>query len=371
MLISQIELGNFRKLEAVRIDLSQEKTVFVGANNSGKTSAMTALRRFLVEPREFVITDFTLSNWNKLNAFGDAWQAGLDSPYQTDPSAQNLTAEIVVTDALPVAVAPVWSAIETGADPLATSDAHVPKPTPRFSELLPHLDVWLDVDDGEMHYVRPLIPTLDWEDGLLGVRLIFEPVDIQAIQSEYCRLRAKNAETIKLASEKGEKVEVELWPSSLVDFLERRLQRFFKVKAYLLDPTKLTDPADGIASPQILDEGAEPLGENPLDGLIRVNEINAQRGLGQQVASRIGREDGSDSVESRGGRKLSAQLRSYYDKHLDPTDVPEVDDLKALQALSNARNAFDERLTSCFSGALKELEHLGYPGITDPKLTPG
>ena len=364
MLISQIELGNFRKLEAVRIDLSQEKTVFVGANNSGKTSAMTALRRFLVEPREFVITDFTLSNWKKLNAFGDAWERGEDTPHVTDPSPQNSNTGIS-DDASLVPTTAVKDTAETSSN----SGASPQNQTLRFSDLLPHLDVWLDVKDGEMHYIRPLIPTLDWEDGLLGVRLVFEPTDVQLIQKEYCGLRAKNAETIKLASAKGEEVEVKLWPSSLIDFLERRLQKFFKVKAYLLDPTKLTDPVDGIAAPQILDHGSEPLEDNPLEGLIRVNEINAQRGLGQQVASRVGREEGPESVESRGARKLSAQLRSYYDKHLDPTDSPEVDDLKALQALSNARSAFDERLTSCFSSALKELEYLGYPGVTDPKLT--
>jgi predicted ATP-dependent endonuclease of OLD family len=31
--------------------------------------------------------------------------------------------------------------------------------------------------------------------------------------------------------------------------------------------------------------------------------------------------------------------------------------------------AFDERLEACFADALKELENLGYPGVTDPKLT--
>ncbi|MGR9435952.1 AAA family ATPase [Rhizobium leguminosarum] len=370
MLISQIEVGNFRKLEAVRIDLSQEKTVFVGANNSGKTSAMTALRRFLVEPREFMITDFTLSNWSKLNAFGKAWEAGQDSPYSTNPPQQSLETEPAESAVVSTASAsPVGGVSMDSLDLAATPMTAALNPTPLFSELLPHIDVWLDVQDGEMHYVKPLIPTLDWESGLLGVRLIFEPEDIGAVRKEYCTLRAKNAEIIRLASEKGEKVEVTLWPSSLIDFLERRIGRFFKVKAYLLDPAKLADPVDGIARPQISDSAAEPLERNPLEGLIRVNEINAQRGLGQQVASRFGRDDGADPVEPRGGRKLSAQLRSYYDKHLDPTDAPEVDDLKALQALSNARSAFDDRLTSCFSSALKELEYLGYPGVTDPKLT--
>lgn len=67
MHIQHVEIGNFRKLKAVRIDFSEQKTVFVGANNSGKTSAMVALRRFLVEPSEFTVNDLTLSHWTKIN----------------------------------------------------------------------------------------------------------------------------------------------------------------------------------------------------------------------------------------------------------------------------------------------------------------
>lgn len=344
MIISRIEVGNFRKLHAATIDLSQDKTVFVGANNSGKTSAMTALRRFLVEPREFTVNDFTLSNWAEINAFGTAWENGNDHP----------------TSAL------VDPAADANLDDVETNENEV---VPVFADLLPHLDVWLDVADGEMHYVRPLIPTLDWESGLLGVRLRFEPEKLQIIREEYCDLRKKNKETIALASKAGETVEVALWPDTLMDFLDRRVGRYFKIKSYLLNPDDLVKPTDGIANPQKLDENAEPLEKNPLEGLIRVNEISAQRGLGQQVANRMGHDDGSEATETRGGKKLSAQLRSYYDKHLDPTDTPEIGDLKTLQALGEARKAFDTRLTSCFANALKELEFLGYPGVTDPKLT--
>lgn len=344
MIISRIEVGNFRKLHAATIDLSQDKTVFVGANNSGKTSAMTALRRFLVEPREFTVNDFTLSNWADINAFGAAWEKGDDHP---TPAPDDFTSD-------------------TNSDDVETDENEV---VPVFADLLPHLDVWLDVADGEMHYVRPLIPTLDWESGLLGVRLRFEPEKLQIIRDEYCALREKNRETIALASKAGEIVEVALWPETLMDFLERRVGRYFKIKSYLLNPDELKEPTHGIANPQKLDDYAEPLEKNPLEGLIRVNEISAQRGLGQQVANRMGHDDGFEATETRGGKKLSAQLRSYYDKHLDPTDTPEIGDLKALQALGEARKAFDTRLTSCFADALKELEFLGYPGVTDPKLT--
>jgi predicted ATP-dependent endonuclease of OLD family len=37
MKIEAIEIGNFRKLQNVRVGISDKETVFVGANNSGKT----------------------------------------------------------------------------------------------------------------------------------------------------------------------------------------------------------------------------------------------------------------------------------------------------------------------------------------------
>ncbi|TIX91606.1 AAA family ATPase [Rhizobium sp. P44RR-XXIV] len=362
MLISQIEIANFRKLIAVRTDLSQKKTVFVGANNSGKTSAMTALRRFLVEPREFTVTDFTLSNWGKLNSIGEVWEAeqaaGLwntGAQREEEFTATQQSEPILKGDEAELLAQPCEQ-----------------KPTSDLFALLPQIDIWLDVKDGEMHYIKPLIPTLDWEKGLLGVRLRFEPSDLDLLKTEYCTIRARNAATLKSAAEAdGNQLSLTLWPSNLMDFLERRLQRFFRLKAYLLDPSKLASPVDGKALPQALPASAVPLDGNPLEGLIKVNEINAQRGLGQQVAARVGADGVADAVEHRGGRKLSGQMRSYYDKHLDPMESPDVDDLKALQALSVARKTFDERLTECFSNALEELEGVGYPGagFGDPKIT--
>jgi hypothetical protein len=39
-----------------------------------------------------------------------------------------------------------------------------------WAKLVPDVDLWLHVDVGELHYVRDLIPTLDWEGGALGPR---------------------------------------------------------------------------------------------------------------------------------------------------------------------------------------------------------
>lgn len=65
MLISHLEIANFRKLLSVRIDLAERTTLFVGANNSGKTSAMLAMRRFLLgrKQQQFQPQDVTIAHW--------------------------------------------------------------------------------------------------------------------------------------------------------------------------------------------------------------------------------------------------------------------------------------------------------------------
>jgi predicted ATP-dependent endonuclease of OLD family len=47
MRIDFVEVRNFRRLDKIRIDFSEKTTLLVGANNSGKTAAITALRYFL------------------------------------------------------------------------------------------------------------------------------------------------------------------------------------------------------------------------------------------------------------------------------------------------------------------------------------
>ncbi|MGJ0531852.1 AAA family ATPase [Methylocystis sp.] len=336
MYIKQIEISNFRKLLAVRVDFAADKTVFVGANNSGKTSAMIALRRFLFDSKAFSINDLTLSHWKMINVAGDRWEEALKNN-EAPPSPNSLL------------------------------------------ELMPFLDIWLHVGPGELHYVQKLIPTLDWTDDLIGVRLRYEPDDASALQQEYLKTRSKNADMLRAitgtagagASDEGANPSIDLWPLSLLDYLDRRMRKAFKVKAYLLDPAKLTPVVDGRANPQALPPDQEPIEGDPFDGLIRIDEISAQRGFGQAGPPRSFRNDGGSLSpgESVGGRKLSTQLRAYYDNHLDPYETPEPNDIKALRALEEARVAFDGRLKESFDSALKELEGLGYPGVTDPKLT--
>lgn len=53
MKVTSIIIQNFRKLLECRIDISEGTTLFVGANNSGKTSAMDALAKFLANRKSY------------------------------------------------------------------------------------------------------------------------------------------------------------------------------------------------------------------------------------------------------------------------------------------------------------------------------
>ncbi len=324
MHIKFVEISNFRKLLAVRIDIAEKTTVFVGANNSGKTSAMVALRHFLVDRGSFSINDFTLSHWSRIDGIGKGWEEATDEE------------DLPVTD---------WGPI------------------------VPSLDIWLSVPDHQVHFVQKILPSLDWDGSPIGVRLRFEPKKIDDFKRDYLAARKSAKDVMEAeAAELNEDADpFSLWPKSMIEFLSRRLRSTFEIKAYILDPAKLIEPTDGEAKPQALPENSEPLADDPFKGLIRIDEINAQRGLGF-VPARTGRE-GEPEEGALLGKKLSTQLRSYYAQHLDPFDQPEQKDLKALQAIHSARVAFGRQLSESFDVAIKELETIGYPGLTDPKLT--
>ena len=60
MKIKSIKIKNFRRLECVDIDIEANETIFVGPNNSGKTSATAAMRCFLAN-KDFKVHDFSVS----------------------------------------------------------------------------------------------------------------------------------------------------------------------------------------------------------------------------------------------------------------------------------------------------------------------
>ena len=67
MNIASVHIRNFRKLKNCRIDFGEKETVFIGANNSGKTSAISAIIWFLRNNEKFTLKEFTATNWRNIN----------------------------------------------------------------------------------------------------------------------------------------------------------------------------------------------------------------------------------------------------------------------------------------------------------------
>lgn len=310
MKISRFDMHNFRKLKQSRIELSDKTTVFVGANNSGKTSAMDALAKFLSK-RKFVFNDITLANRIIINQIGAEW---------------------ITCDSI-------------------DGDAQLAK----MEQVMPALDMWLKVTNGELHYVSNIIPSLDWDGGFLGVRFIYLPKDIEKLCISY--RDAYNA--ARKTESSSDKLKLSLWPKNLCDYLGKGdlFNSLFITKAYILDPSKMEDD-----NPQSTDYMMECTESNPLSGLVKIDIISAQRGFSDS-------DDDNGTESTYRSQNLSTQLRSYYDKHLDPESEPSPEDLQTLQAMENAKEAFNATLSSKFHDAILELEDLGYPGVNDPKIT--
>lgn len=308
MKIAYLEIQNFRKLKSCRIDVSEKETIFVGANNSGKTSAMDCLVLFFRDKNKFTTQDFTLSNWIEINQIGKDWEQ-----YSNEDKANE--------------------------DKFSIS---------RTQSLVPQIDIWVSVEEDEIHYVNRIIPTLDWSGGLLGIRLRFEPKNTAILYADYVNARNNNEQLLKRSDR-----DIKIWPISLWDFLQKKLHSYFTINAYILDPSKFT--LENI-EPQILPDENVPLDFDPFHGLIKIDIINAQRGFSDP-----------NSPETGIG-SLSSQLREYYSKHINPTEDIDIADLDAIEAIDNANKEFDKRLKTGFSSSIEELQNLNYPGFGNPEI---
>lgn len=223
MHIKCFRVENFRRLKNARVDLERERTIFVGANNSGKTSATHLFQMFLSQqPRApFQIYDFSAECWAEFDSFD----------------------------------------IDSG-----DADAELPQIM---------FDLWFDVDDDNLHRVLDLLPSLDWEGEPVGVRMVYAPKDGAKLVANYKEARAKAEETTGSAE-----TAYKPWPQSMVEYLTKRLQQEYEIKYFALDAKQCDDEF-------VLNGGYEPffLGTHTsgaskiVDSIIRVDFLNAQRHL--------------------------------------------------------------------------------------------
>ena len=316
-----VEVCNFRRLANTRLDLDEETTVLVGANNSGKTSLLTVLRNFLGDSPGFRPYDLSLSQWAKLRELSRVWEALAD-----DPTTETKNAE-------------QWE-----------------KQLQQLLGCMPFADLWFDAKEGAYNHVSPFITSLKWEGGAVGVRVRLEPVS----SAEELRKLAWAYREARFPV-KGLPQEGHAWPVDIIDYWLRHPADLRRTAAYRLDPQKGPLSAKTAPKPQDLPPSSAAVDISHLRKLIRLDFVAAQRGLGSEDE-----ESRAESPNSRPGM-FSSQLLRFARQHLNvSTSAPGYGE-ELVTAIAKAQADLDELIYKALKPAMEDVEVLGYPGLHDPQ----
>lgn len=316
-----LELCQFRRLGKVQLDIDKKTTILVGANNSGKTSVLAALRHFLADGSAFGAFDISLSQWPKLRALGKAWEALTEAP-----------------------------------STVAGSEDQWKEQLETILSAMPTLDLWFDAEAGMYHYVAPFLSKFSWKGGAVGVRLRLEPAasvdELKQLAWTYhtARLPVKEMGADSLA-----------WPIDLLDFWLREPFKLGQVRAYKLNADN--NPLEGLKAyaTQTLPADARPIERKHLSKLICVDFVAAQRGLGSEEA---------DSRSASGAHRVgmfSNQLLKFARQHLNVASTGHGHRADLIKAVAEAQQELDKKIHEAIAPSVEEVKELGYPGLHDPQ----
>lgn len=226
MHVHSLAIKNFRRLKDAHIDFAHDLTIFVGANNSGKTSATHAIELFLSGGKDkFTVHDFCADCWADF---------------------ENFPAE-------------------------GATDA-------KFEFPAISLDVWISVDADNLYRVVELLPRAVWEGSLVGLRIEFAAKDAAQTLANF---RAKATEAAKFAKTKEtDGQDYNPWPRNMRDYLSRELKNEYGLRYFILDEAQLkAETADAAYTPKEIIGDAERSGHTVINSLIKVDFLSAQRHL--------------------------------------------------------------------------------------------
>lgn len=88
----------------------------------------------------------------------------------------------------------------------------------QWDTIVPSMDVWINVEDGEQYRVNHLIPSLStWDGKKVGVRGQYGPKDVKKLYTAYKEAKTK-ANILESTEEWKKAGSPELYPRNLCDF---------------------------------------------------------------------------------------------------------------------------------------------------------
>lgn len=245
MHLKSITVKNFRRLKKTQIDLEKDDSIFVGANNSGKTSATYLLYRFLEDQKaKFSLHDFSSHCWKIFDDLGNS---------ETLLKASEF---------------------------------------PSIS-----LDLWFQIQSSDLHRVLDLLPSLEWQNAPVGARVEFSVKDVSTLMENY-----KQAKSKAVANKKEQ---YHPWPKNLSDYLRKNLNQEFNFKFYVLDFEKFDNDFNQEEGyePLTLGNDTDRSGSKIIKSIIKVDILNAQRHLTDNNSAR------SEDLSKRMNRFYERNLR--------------------------------------------------------------
>lgn len=260
MHLHSYRLRNFRRLKDAHIELADDVSIFVGSNNSGKTSATQAIHSFITGGKDrFSIYDFSSSCWKAID------EAGKINPADSMPEG--------------------------------------------FSLPSIDLDLWFEVAAPDLYLVIPLLPSTAWEGTKVGIRVSLTPRNSMNLIRNYQEAKAKAAEQ---AAELPAESKYVPWPRSMTDYLQRELKSEYELRYFILDRTQFDESFHEI-NDYVPDElGGEPGGGTILKSLIHIDNLGAQRHLTDPNPEAGGR---SEDLSKRLSRFYKRNLNQRQDDH--------------------------------------------------------
>jgi len=238
MKLQAYRLQNYRRLRDVVIEIDDKISIFVGANNSGKTSAAQGLNSMLRgDAADFELFDFSAILWAEIDNIGNS------RPF----------------------------------------DADAPKLLPAIT-----LDLWFRVGDADLGIAMPLLPSTDWEGKCVGIRVSLEPKNPYDLVKTYRELKEKTtAAAMKLAAKVPTDgvpaavgvTEYKPWPQSLTKFLTKELSRHYGFRYYVLDEREFEGYKEKSAAYTPHEVAGDRKGDTILKSLLKVDFLRAQRHL--------------------------------------------------------------------------------------------
>lgn len=238
MHLHSYRLRNFRRFHDAHIELGPEISIFVGSNNSGKTSATQAMMMFLAaDKKHFSMFEFSSHTWRLFNECGDG-----------NP-ADDVTASL-----------------------------------PAIS-----VDLWFEVTEEDLYLVLPILPSTAWSGNLVGVRIEFSATNSSELLGRY---RAKKQLALEgVAALDGGQGDYVPWPKSLTDYLEKESSNEFGFKYFVLDRAQFSDSLVANVGYTPVPLAGELKGAAVLKSLVKVDCLNAQRHLADPHGSSSRAED--------------------------------------------------------------------------------